>query len=201
MLVNAKFMTELEKSKWLTWVHTMLKFIPKEDLVLIPEITIYSTLISGIHDSFNLKNPDSDKTINGFYKNRVWAFACLIQGKTIVCTPKIALCVNREKQLNIKTPMELTFFHEVGHFHLFHNRPYKAILSTDEDDSDFYALVKYIKLLRELPHFRTFAESKNGRLAEDIYRNFISSYTHLSDAELAMHIAKEVFKCNVTTTT
>lgn len=198
MIVSAKHLNEYDKSKWLTWVHTMLRFVPEDDLALIPEITVYGTLLAGLSDSFNMLNPRSDKTCKDYFSHKVWAFACLVQGDINIKPPKISLCVGREKELNVKTPMELTFFHEVGHFHLFHNRPYKEILSTDEVDADFYALVIYIRFLRELPHFKTFAESKNGKIAEEIYRDYISSYTHMSHFDLAKHMAEKVFKWKLT---
>jgi len=170
-------MNDAEIVKWKAWIAFLVSEAPEDDTSTIPEIAVYPTLLDSLCDNTNTEMLKNEEMAERFFKKDVWTYAILVEGASIKTGRKINLCINRIKDPQRNIPLEVNFFHEIGHFNVMRKRyPQKVYLESDEDECDYYALVEYLKLLKKYPSYKTITPNKGSSETEEFFKKYLEIF-------------------------
>jgi hypothetical protein len=152
-----------DKARWKSAISNVLDSLPENELKHVPCINIHKTLVSALYDTFDKSLEQIDDVAKHYFNINVWAFAHLYKDlKFPINDPRRSESIIFVSKNGIpsvhKIPMELTIFHEIGHFFIKNENDMK--LKTDGSNEmevelmcDRYSLMSYLRMLCRFPEY------------------------------------------------
>jgi hypothetical protein len=185
------------RRKWKHAIEMAINSMPEEERIIIPDITVYPSLISSIVDNFDVNSSETDRIASFMYKNGAWAYSRLQNDDMF-----ISLSIKRFRKLNEFVPPEFTIFHEFGHYQIakrFNEHICDVGFANVELKADRYGIFALARMLHYHPNYETISENTNQKVFMDIIKGILKSNVRESmstkekNKQLSI-IVSEIFK-------